>query len=192
LLAECIEDVKINSFKHQHQLNFQDLRSKYYEQKFGLDLCNVEESQAQIKQLCIEYIRGLNFVMTYYTDGIPTFDWVYPYHYAPLMCDLYEVAKSFKLMQWNQLQEWEYKQPLTLNQALLGVIPPSSRAVCPPAVTKVLQKHIDDPLFSEQFEVDLQGKQQEYEAVCLLPNVSYTQLKRMCRDKLVPQAPLEI
>ena len=128
--------------------------------------------------------------MTYYTTTIPTFDWCFEYHYAPLMYDIHQVAQGMNLRAWNQLREWNYKVPLTLNQALLGIIPPSSYQVLPETIQPLLVKNKDHPLFTDQFEVDLEGKQQDYEGICLLPNVPYSTLKRICKEKFEANEPM--
>ena len=210
LLNGCIEHVKvkkestgpdgqpIESFIYQQHLNFNALRTQYYTNKFkGMDWGSQSDSdevkihkfQANVSSICKEYIRGLNFVEMYYTMGIPSFEWCYPEHYAPMMIDLYHYSKSCDQKQWDAMQTFNYKPPLTLNQSLLGVIPPSSSKVLPASVQSILEKNANHHLFSEQFEVDLEGKQQDYEGICLLPNVSYTTLKRMCKDTSMSQEP---
>jgi 5'-3' exonuclease len=170
---------------------------KYYTSKFpecawvscedAVQWYHQPDNQRFIHEICAAYIHGLNFVLTYYVVSIPTFAWYYPYHYAPLLCDLATYATHATKREWNKLQEWTYKPALTLNQALLGIIPPSSRDVVPAPVQTVLAKNEQHPLFVEEFVMDLEGKQQDYEASVLLPNVDYNTLKRMCKDPTKPQ-----
>jgi 5'-3' exonuclease len=204
LLASCIvhgdQSVVINdqqSNTKSQTLDFERLRIEYYKQKFthdgddvAFDWSTPEKIQANITLICKCFVRGLNFVMTYYAQSIPTFDWCYEFHYAPLMTDIYAFAHNCSQREWNQMQEWNYKQPLTLNQSLLGVIPPSSYAVLPASIQPLLVNNKDHPLFTEVFKVDYQGKQQEYEGICLLPNVSYNTLKTMCKDKYKAHDPI--
>jgi 5'-3' exoribonuclease 1 len=199
LLASCIihGEQQVGVSRPQ-TLDFARLRLEYYKQKFltspdeevEFDWSSEQSTRTNIQTICKCFVRGLNFVMTYYAQSIPTFDWCYEFHYAPLMTDLYEFANSCTQREWNQLQEWTYKQPLTLNQSLLGVIPPSSFAVLPPSIQPLLVNNKDHPLFTEVFKVDYQGKQQDYEGICLLPNVSYHVLKTMCKDKYKQHDPI--
>jgi 5'-3' exonuclease len=175
------------------RLDFAKLRRAYYFRKFRnlfpSELIEDEfDSESEISKsiiegICKAFIRGLNFVMTYYTVKIPTFDWFFEHHYAPLMCDIYDTVKKMSLKEWNVLQEWHFEPALSLNQSLIGVIPPSSASVLPLSIQPLLQKNANHPLFIEKFEIDLDGKQQDYEAICLLPNVSYKVLKILCKDE---------
>lgn len=191
LLAAHIVHTQLETGQTIQQLDFKALRTAYYTQKFKHDFEWSEATfEANIQAIVKAFVRGLNFVMTYYAQSIPSFDWCYEYHYAPLMIDVYECTQSWTQRNWNQLQEWNYKTPLTLNQALLGIIPPSSFKVLPEAIQPLLEKNKDHPLFSDDFEVDLEGKQQDYEGICLLPNVPYTTLKRMCKEKYELNEPM--
>ena len=173
LLKSCVGKDDVGKLK----LDFSILRRQYYERKFG------QFSEEFVEEVSKAYLRGLHFVLTYYTIAIPSYAWFYEYHYAPFAIDIYNTIKKMELWEWNKIQEWEYKPPLTLKQSLMGVIPPSSYKVLPEEIQSTMLKHKDDPLFSEEFEVDLEGKQQDYEGICLLPNVTYTQLKRFVKDK---------
>jgi 5'-3' exonuclease len=166
-------------------IDFAKLRELYYTKKFGTF------TDEFIEEVCKQYIRGLHFVLTYYTISIPSYDWFFTFHYAPLAVDISATINNLSLREWNALQEWEYKPPLTLKQSLLGVIPPSSSYVLPDDIQRILAKQETNPLFQETFEMDLEGKWQEYEAICLLPNITYAELKRLVKDKTEHQtAPL--
>ena len=66
-------------------LNYDNYKRDYYLKKFNINIDNSEE----IDVICDEYLRGMTFVINYYLIGMPTYDWYYPYHYAPLLSDIY-------------------------------------------------------------------------------------------------------
>ena len=59
-------------------------RERYYANKLGPG----EDTPAARQAMADEYVRGLCWVGLYYTQGVPSWTWFYPFHYAPFACDL--------------------------------------------------------------------------------------------------------
>ena len=151
-------------------IEFDNFRKDYYITKLHLQ---EEYLESEIRRVCKEYMVGILFIARYYFKGIPTFSWCYPFHYAPLVSDLYTYCKDSDLK-----FEFNIDRPLSMYESLLGIFPPSSFHLLPSSVREGLKnKLLMDVDFLEDFEVDLDGCQQEYEGKCILPIVGYDKLK---------------
>jgi 5'-3' exoribonuclease 2 len=151
-------------------IDFDNFRKDYYITKLHLQ---EEYLESEIRRVCKEYMIGILFIARYYFKGIPTFSWCYPFHYAPLVSDLYTYCKDSDLK-----FEFNIDRPLSMYESLLGIFPPSSFHLLPSSVREGLKgKLLMDVDFLEEFDVDLDGCQQEYEGKCILPLVGYDKLK---------------
>lgn len=63
---------------------------RYYKTLFDLD---VDETRK--KQICTNYLEGLEWTMKYYTTGCPDWRWSYKYNYPPLFSDLIHYIPYF-------------------------------------------------------------------------------------------------
>lgn len=75
----------INPYKEKWQ-------ERYYKSLFDLEEMNEERK----RQICVNYIEGLEWTMKYYTTGCPDWRWCYQYNYPPLLSDLIEYIPMFQ------------------------------------------------------------------------------------------------
>lgn len=150
-------------------LNYINYRKEYYKINFG---------EEDIDVICNEYLRGMTFVLNYYLVGIPTFDWYYPYHYAPLISDLYQFISK------NEIEyEFKFIHSLNMYESLFGTIPQNSFNLLPENIYKVVNKYKNiDNDFPTKFEIDYRGKKNEFEGICLIPNLSYEKIKNIFKN----------
>ena len=73
----------INPFKSNWQ-------HRYYKCLF-----DVEIDETRRKQICTNYLEGLEWTMKYYTTGCPDWRWCYNYNYPPLFSDLLRFIPVF-------------------------------------------------------------------------------------------------
>jgi 5'-3' exonuclease len=63
---------------------------RYYRLLFGFD----KVTELRKKQICVNYLEGLEWVAAYYSVGCPDWDWTYKYNYPPLLTDLLRYIPS--------------------------------------------------------------------------------------------------
>lgn len=122
-------------------------------------------------------MEGLCWVLEYYYQGVPAWDWYYPYHYAPF-------AQDFKGVGELDIQ-FKISQPFKPFAQLLGVFPAASRIHLPPAL-QTLMINEDSPIldfYPEDFEIDMNGKKMQWQGVALLPFIDQHRLLTALKSK---------
>lgn len=74
------EDPQANDEVRLWESGFKD---RYYESKFDVNADNLQYRYS----VALQYIRGLCWVLQYYYQGCASWDWYFPYHYAPFASD---------------------------------------------------------------------------------------------------------
>ncbi|XP_052894626.1 5'-3' exoribonuclease 1 [Anopheles moucheti] len=145
---------------------FQSYKRNYYMTKMGYaDF--TEEVRAEQTEC---YIRALQWTLHYYYRGVVSWSWYYPHHYAPFISDVDNFA-DLKL-------EYETARPFLPFQQLLSVLPAASRQHLPSAYHD-LMINANSPVYDfypTDFRTDLNGKQQAWEAVVLIPFIDEKRL----------------
>jgi len=113
---------------------------------------------------------GLHWVLEYYYRGVASWNWYYPYHYAPMASDCVE------------LSEIEVKfspgKPFLPYEQLMAVQPSSSCKLLPEPY-RHLMTEATSPIadfYPRDFSVDLEGKRADWEGVVLIPFINEERL----------------
>jgi 5'-3' exonuclease len=67
-------------------------QQRYYRALFGMKSDTLGE---HVKDICVNYLQGLEWTMKYYTTGCPDWRWRYKYNYPPLFQDLIRYIPVF-------------------------------------------------------------------------------------------------
>lgn len=132
-------------------------------------LKNLFEEDIDVKKLCHEYLEGMQWVLSYYTRGVPNWKWNFRHHYAPPASVLSKHVKSFVFPVYGKTI------PSTPFQQLLCVFPPKSANLIPYPLCELLTDK-NSPLVKhcpEDFKIDLSGKRREWEGIVILPMVDF-------------------
>lgn len=146
----------------KYNVNMEKYREEYY-------ATNFEGENINLKTLCHEYLDGMQWVITYYTHGVPDWNWRYKYHYAPFAHTLAQYVKSY------HFKEFSLGVPTLPYIQLLSVLPPKSAHLLPNPLNKLLSS-TNSPLADycpDEFKIDLSGKRREWEGIALLPILDY-------------------
>ncbi|KAF4630502.1 hypothetical protein G7Y89_g7634 [Cudoniella acicularis] len=150
----------------QYEIKFQEWKDKYYEGKFEWDRNN----DTELTKLCENYVQGLQWVLYYYYRGVASWPWFYKYHYSPMISDVIKGLKAdvnFKL-----------GQPFHPYEQLMGVLPDRSKKIVP-TVYHDLMTNPASPIidfYPRDFELDMNGKKMEWEAVVKIPFIDEKRL----------------
>lgn len=68
-----------------------------WEERYYKILFDVDINEERKKQICVNYLEGLEWTMKYYTSGCPDWRWRYKYSYPPLLKDLIHYVPYFNV-----------------------------------------------------------------------------------------------
>ncbi|RDA89663.1 hypothetical protein CP533_5492 [Ophiocordyceps camponoti-saundersi (nom. inval.)] len=139
---------------------------RYYEQKFKKDADDISFRH----EVARAYAEGLAWVLLYYFQGCPSWDWYYPYHYAPFAADFKDLTDlniSF--------DKGYVSRPF---EQLMSVLPAASRHSLPEVFHELMTSKDSEIIdfYPEDFEIDLNGKKMAWQGVALLPFIDMPRL----------------
>lgn len=76
------------------------------------------------------YVRAIQWILHYYYNGVCSWSWFYPHHYAPYVSDI----KNFSTLELT----YELDQPFLPYEQLLAVLPAASKELLPQALRSLM------------------------------------------------------
>ncbi|TRX92983.1 hypothetical protein FHL15_006121 [Xylaria flabelliformis] len=165
----------------KYQVKFEEWKNKYYEEKFHWPAETKESEQVKLSE---NYVQGLQWVLYYYYRGVASWPWFYNYHYSPMTSD---ISKGF-----GADLNFKLGQPFRPFEQLMGVLPDRSKKIVP-TVYHGLMTDPKSPIidfYPRDFELDMNGKKMEWEAVVKIPFIEEDRLLSAmapCNELLSPE-----
>jgi 5'-3' exoribonuclease 2 len=154
-------------------------RQRYYQTKFQ---ASTGEEIDQIRREVVRcYLEGISWVLLYYYQGCPSWNWYFPYHYAPFAADFTDIDSivgeegiTFKL-----------GEPFRPFEQLMSVLPAASGHNLP-EVFRELMSHPESEIidfYPEDFKIDMNGAKMSWQGIALLPFIDEKRLLTAVQDK---------
>ena len=125
-------DRKVEKFINIGEDGWQE---RYYKELFSIDITDQRK-----KQICINYLEGLEWNLKYYTEDCPDWQWCYKYKYPPLLEDLCKYIPYFD----NEFIENKAEMPVNPLVQLAYVLPRNSLHLLPDNIyEKLILEHPD-------------------------------------------------
>ena len=139
--------------------------NRYYESLFGKE-CGYKD----IKDVCENYLSGLEWVFKYYTQNCPDWKWSYNYDYPPLFKDLCQHLPTSKDVRF--IDETNTTVPFSPYVQLAYVLPHQNHNLLPPYIEEYLMKEASD-FYVNQSELQYEWAFCRYfwESHVLLPSI---------------------
>ncbi|KAI0597976.1 exoribonuclease 1 [Biscogniauxia sp. FL1348] len=156
-----------STMQAKYKEKFLEWKDSYYAEKFQW---LPENKESELTKLCENYVQGLQWVLFYYYRGVVSWPWFYGYHYSPMTSD---VIKGF-----NADLNFKLGQPFRPFEQLMGVLPDRSKKIVPSAYHDLMtdpKSPIID-FYPRDFELDMNGKKMEWEAVVKIPFIDEKRL----------------
>lgn len=162
-LLQC---TSYNKKEKRNVLDFKKYKELYYQKKFD---------EKDVEKICLDYIKGMEWTISYYSRGVPDWKWFYNYNYAPFASDIAENMLNYKTPTFMR------GEPIPPLLQLSIVLPPKSYSLLPNVFSN--NEKIKE-FCPEDFEIDLSGKRREWEGIVVLPKIDIDRYIENYTEKL--------
>jgi 5'-3' exonuclease len=131
-------------------------KAAYYLDKFGVGYgaAAAAADRALQRRVVKAYLEGLLWTYHYYYNGVASWNWFYPFHYAPMCSDLTELPNLGAAINFST------GRPFKPFQQLIGCLPPGSSNFLPDSYRELMVSRTSPiiDLYPLEFKIDMNGK----------------------------------
>lgn len=147
-------------------------RERYYQKLFNIDIDN-----DKCKQICINYLEGLEWTFEYYKGDCKDWEWSYKYNYPPLISDLVKYIPSFETYFLNN----NPNKPVDPLVQLSYVLPKKSLYLIPNELSKQLDSKFME-YYKESYYIEWSFCRYLWEAHIDLPNIEIKEIEEIVNN----------
>jgi len=144
-----------------------------WQERYYTALFNIRINDDRRKEICLNYLEGLEWTMKYYSSGCIDWRWTYKYDYPPLLCDLIKYVPYFDTC----LLDVKPKLPVKSLVQLVYVLPRSSHALLPNKVLPLLKQE----WYKEDCDFRWSFCKFFWESHVCLPEINITEIEKIIK-----------
>ena len=173
---EQLTNIPIQNREQEKYINIGEYgwEKRYYSTLFDIDI-----DDDRRRQICINYIEGLEWTYNYYTDQCYDWRWIYNYHYPPLLVDLCRYIPYFE----TTFIEKKIPCPISSYTQLAYVLPKNALSIIPNNLEKVLLENFEE-CYKMNCELEWAYCKYLWESHVLLPNIDIIELENVIKNHI--------
>lgn len=141
---------------------------RYYQHCFYMKYVD----KVEVKEICFEYLKTLEWNFAYYMKGCPDWEHYYPYSFAPFVKDLVFALKFYKPTVFKD------NQACSPFEQLMLVLPPSSKGLLPRSINRLMEDQQLLPYYPEYVEPDMMFCNMTWQCKPKLPLLNYELIQK--------------
>ena len=163
-----------------------------WQQRYYKICFNMEKTPENVSMICQSYLKTLLFNFLYYYDECPSWDWYYPYAYAPTFGDIYEELLKHKNINVSysastashKIFNFKKTEPIEQQTLLFAVIPFASRSL----IVADASRKLSDPkctmniYFPKKYGLNVAFHRYYYECTPIIYRMDMDKVKKFMKE----------
>jgi len=167
-LIQKLNTIPIYNREKEKYINPKDNR---WQQRYYKTLCDISEP-SEVQEMCLSYLKTLEWTLKYYTSGCPDWRHYYNYNYAPLLEDVVKTIPVFD----SELIEQNDNKPVAPLTQLAYVLPLSSHYLIPEEMRHSIQKECEH-YYGDNWEFEWSYCKYFWECHAKMPEIDINKLE---------------